>query len=200
MSSIRLFILDSFARHGEMHGHQLRLQAEQEHVHHWTDVSVGSLYGAIKRLATEGLLEIARTERDGNFPERHVYAITDAGRETLARVRQDGLDKVVFRPDPFDLALTRPDIDHIDELGDTIEARRAALQSMLDEAVTELTRAAPYLSVAETHAMLHRQHRLRAELSWHDSLLESLPAIVADEKAGARHAEAASRVTPTRSS
>ena len=40
-----------------MHGHQLRLLAEEEHVALWTDITVGSLYGAIKRLAAEELIE-----------------------------------------------------------------------------------------------------------------------------------------------
>jgi hypothetical protein len=40
-----------------MHGHQLRLLAEEEHVALWTDITVGSLYGAIKRLAAEELNE-----------------------------------------------------------------------------------------------------------------------------------------------
>jgi DNA-binding PadR family transcriptional regulator len=46
-----------------MHGHQLRLLAEEEHVALWTDITVGSLYGAIKRLAAEELIEEVRVER-----------------------------------------------------------------------------------------------------------------------------------------
>ena len=56
MSSIRLFILSSFAEHGPMHGHLLRLVAERMRVPLWTDISVGAVYGAMKRLAAEGLL------------------------------------------------------------------------------------------------------------------------------------------------
>lgn len=29
-----------------MHGHQLRLLAEEEHIDLWTDITVGGLYGA----------------------------------------------------------------------------------------------------------------------------------------------------------
>lgn len=56
MSSIRLFILSSFAELGPMHGHRLRLTAEHNRVHLWTDITVGAVYGAMKRLALEGLL------------------------------------------------------------------------------------------------------------------------------------------------
>ena len=80
MSSVRLYILGALAVEGPMHGHQLRLLAEKEHVHYWTDISVGSLYGVIKRLAAEGLITELRVEREGNYPERQVYDVSPAGR------------------------------------------------------------------------------------------------------------------------
>ena len=61
MSSIRLFILGALADEGEMHGHQLRQLAEMEHIDMWTDITVGALYGAIKRLAAEDLIEEEET-------------------------------------------------------------------------------------------------------------------------------------------
>ncbi len=76
MSSIRLFILGSLEQHGPMHGHQLRLLDEEEHIDSFTDISVGSLYGAIKRLSAEGLIEELRTEREGGYPPRQVWDIT----------------------------------------------------------------------------------------------------------------------------
>jgi DNA-binding PadR family transcriptional regulator len=84
MSSIRLFILSSFAAFGPMHGHRLRLEAERNHVHLWTDISVGAVYGAMKRLASEGLLRESGRERDGNRPTRQLYEITEEGRLALA--------------------------------------------------------------------------------------------------------------------
>ena len=38
-----------------MHGHGLLLLAEEEHIDLWTDFASSAVYGAIKRLATEGL-------------------------------------------------------------------------------------------------------------------------------------------------
>ena len=185
MSSIRLFILDALARHGEMHGHQLRLLAEQEHVHLWTDISVGALYGAIKRLAAEGLLAEVRTEREGSYPERQVYGITGAGRTSLVELQQGALEQVVLKPDPFDLALCRPDPDRLDGLADAVAHRLQTLQALLLDVERANERARPYLSLSETHALLHREHRLRAEIEWHQGLITALPDVVADERARA---------------
>ncbi|ANF33436.1 PadR family transcriptional regulator [Leifsonia xyli] len=43
-------------------------------------LNFGSLYAVIKSLEKHGFIEVAQTEREGNRPERVVYAITDAGR------------------------------------------------------------------------------------------------------------------------
>ncbi|MCU1526783.1 MAG: hypothetical protein JWP75_546 [Frondihabitans sp.] len=182
MSSIRLFILDAFERQGEMHGHQLRLLAEQEHVHRWTDITVGAVYGAIKRLAAEGLLEVVRTEREGNFPERHIYRITEAGKKKRALLFGDTMHEVVLRPDPFDLALARLDPNRLDDLERVLDTRLAALGRLLDESIAANAEAHPYLTLSETHALNHREHRIRAEIDWLETVLADLPAILADER------------------
>jgi len=135
MLSVRLFILDAFERHGEMHGHQLRSYAERERVSLWTEISVGSLYQAIKRLVADGLLAAIRTEREKNFPERQIFAITQLGRESLAILRNEGLHEVVARWDPFDLALTRIGQISREVIEECVAARLLALRQMLAERV-----------------------------------------------------------------
>jgi DNA-binding PadR family transcriptional regulator len=185
VSSIRLFILTSFAEHGEMYGHQVRQQAEQEHLHLWTDISVASTYGAIKRLAAEGLLEAVRSEREGNLPERQIYAITEAGRRVLAALRTEALSTIWFKPDPFDLALTRLDPGELDELPGIVAARIEALQRRLQEKIALNQQADQYLTLSEKHALAHAEYRLRAEIAWHKMIYTTVPDIIADE--GSRH-------------
>ena len=183
MSSIRLFILGSLDERGPMHGHQLRLLAEQEHVNLWTDISVGALYGAIKRLAGEGLIVEERIEREGAYPERQIWHISDAGREALDGMRLDGLTEIVVKPDPFDLALTKLDPDRLDLLPEAIGARIRVLEGMIADHEARLIQIDKYLTKAEKFVMGHKTERLRSEVDWHNELLEQLPAIVADERA-----------------
>ena len=181
MSSIRLFILGALDIEGEMHGHQLRQLAEKEHIDMWTDITVGGLYGAIKRLAAEGLIEEARVEREGSYPERQVWRITELGRESLHTLRHQGLSEIVMRPDPFDLAVARLDLDEVDALPAIIEARIERLRSMLAESEAHTRFIERYLSVGELHVMKHRADRLRAEITWHEELVRKLPEIISDE-------------------
>lgn len=183
MSSIRIFILGALADRGPMHGHQLRLLADEEHVSEWADITVGGLYGAIKRLAAESLIEEVRVEQSGNYPQRQVWGITEDGRRVLASLQLSGLREVIFKPDPFDLTLTRLDPDHLDDLPAVVEARIATFQAMLAEHEAHLATVARYLTVAEQVAMTHRSERLKAEVSWHRQLAERGSDIIADERA-----------------
>lgn len=147
----------------------------------WTDISVGSLYGALKRLHSEGSITDVRTEQEGNFPARQVYAITDRGRRSLVALQSDGLSHFALRPDPFDLALTRLDPDRLTDLPAVIAARVDSLHELLATTVESTNEARPHLSLAERFALHHRERRLRAEIEWHDDLVAALPDIVADE-------------------
>jgi DNA-binding PadR family transcriptional regulator len=180
---MRIFILGSLEQRGAMHGHQLRLLAEQEHLALWTDISVGALYGALKRLAAEDLIEQVRVEHVGSYPPRQIWSITDAGREALGGLRLRGLSEIVIKPDPFDLAMTRLDPDHLADLPVTVGARIASLSGMLTEWEARAAAAARYLTVSEKLMVKHRLDRLRAEISWHQELAEQLPEIIADEQA-----------------
>jgi len=187
MSSIRLFILGSLEERGEMHGHALRLLAEEEHIDEWTDFGPGAIYGAIKRLASDGLIEERRTEREGNYPERQVYGITAAGSDALAELRRDGLEHIVYRHDPVDLALARLDPRGIDAVGEVLAARLAELRRLQDHHVQHMKRIRHYLTLMESHVINHQYHRLGGEIAWHEELIANLPAIIEDEKSRKGH-------------
>jgi DNA-binding PadR family transcriptional regulator len=187
VSSIRVFILGSLAERGPMHGHALRLLAEEEHIDEWADFAVGAIYGAIKRLAADGLIESLRTERFGNYPERQVYSITTAGQQELDELRQSVLNAIVLRPDPVDLVLARLDVDRVEDLGEILAARAAELRARIESHETHLARIAIHLTLMERHIIAHQTFRLRGELAWHESMLDVLPELIDDEKSRKGH-------------
>lgn len=182
MSSIRLFILSSFAALGPMHGHRLRLEAEEKHVHLWTDISVGAVYGAMKRLATEGLLQEAGQERVGNRPTRQLYEITDGGQRALAELRHEGLSEVWFKYDPFDLALTRSDPESLDSLPEALAERLDKVRATLAESKQLNAWAPEHTGLAEEWALRHNEYRLEAEVVFLTDLLAVADDIIADER------------------
>lgn len=182
MSSIRLFILSSFAELGPMHGHRLRLEAERSHVPLWTDISVGAVYGAMKRLASEGLLRESGREREGNRPTRQLYEITEEGLRALAQLRRAGLSDVWFRYDPFDLALTRTDPESLDTLPSILAERLDQVRALLADSRRINEGARDHVGLAKQWALRHTECRLEAEVAYLTDLLNAAPDIVADER------------------
>ena len=184
VSAIRLFILGTLSGSGPLHGHQIRQQAQTDRAELWTDVQPGSLYGALKRLAADGLIAEVRTERQGNRPERTVYEITVDGRRALGTLRDEALRRIVSPNDPFDLALAQSRDIAEDDLTRVVTDRLAALQATESSLQHRAEVADPYLNEAERLIMRHLVERTAAEVRWHQDLLAHLPQVAADFRAG----------------
>jgi PadR family transcriptional regulator AphA len=66
-----------------MSGYDLGLTIRQSVGHFWNE-SYGQIYPNLKKLASEGFV-IRKTERQKGKPDRHIYSITEKGRERLKR-------------------------------------------------------------------------------------------------------------------
>jgi DNA-binding PadR family transcriptional regulator len=165
MNPTRLFVLGALAKHGPMYGHQIRRDARTDRADLWSDVRPGSLYGALHRMAAEGLIEPVRTEQSGNLPARTVYAITTEGQRELRALRTEALEDIGLRPDPVDLALVMSGDLDAEVLRGYIENRIKMLDS---QAARHAHHAADDL-VAE-----HTRLRVAAELAWHQLVLDRI--------------------------
>jgi DNA-binding PadR family transcriptional regulator len=184
VSSIRLFILGTLAATGPLHGHQIRQQAQSDRTETWTDVKVGSVYGALKRLSAEGLVREVRTERVGNRPERTVYEITREGQRALAAVHYTALHELDHHFDPFDLALAQSRSLADEDLEQIVANRLAGLEVQLASQRHAADIADPYVNEAERMVLRHLIERTETEIRWHTELTERLPKIGADFRDG----------------
>ncbi len=178
----RLFVLGALAKHGPMYGHQLRRDARLDCADMWSDVRPGSLYGALHRLAAEGLIEPVRTEQEGNLPARTVYAITAEGQRELRVLRAEALAEVGLRPDPVDLALaTSSDLDE-DTLRGYVQDRISALTADAARFQHRADRVWPDQTVADDLVVEHALLRIEAELAWHQLVLDRIGKLTADSQ------------------
>jgi DNA-binding PadR family transcriptional regulator len=184
VSSIRLFILGTLAASGPLHGHQIRQQAQSDRTETWTDIKVGPVYGALKRLASEGLVREVRTERIGNRPERTVFEITSEGRRALAAVHFTALRELDHHFDPFDLALAQSRHIADEDLEQIVASRLAGLEVQLASQRHAAEVADPHLNEAERMVIRHLIERTEAEVRWHTELIGRLPKIAADFRDG----------------
>jgi DNA-binding PadR family transcriptional regulator len=68
---------------GPKSGYDIKKKIEASTSNFWTE-SYGQIYPILKRLVTEGLATQSVEEQSGK-PDRHVYRLTDQGREELQR-------------------------------------------------------------------------------------------------------------------
>ncbi|MCS3778390.1 PadR family transcriptional regulator [Tsukamurella ocularis] len=111
----------------------------------------GSLYHAVNRLAEDGSVVEAGTDRDGNRPERTRYAITEAGRERL----QDTVAGLIAEPGEeypsFPLAVSEAHNLDRDRVRELFTARLARLDA--DVAAIRAGHARALEHAAEVHLL-----------------------------------------------
>jgi DNA-binding PadR family transcriptional regulator len=179
MNPTRLFILGALAKRGPMYGHQLRRDARMDRADLWSDVRPGSLYGALHRMAAEGLIEPLRVEQAGNLPARTVYQITVEGRRELRVLRAEALAEVGLRPDPVDLALAMSgDLDS-DTLRGYLDDRVRVLTARAAQFDHHRDRTWPDQTIADDLVVEHARLRIGAELAWHQLVLDQIGKLAA---------------------
>jgi DNA-binding PadR family transcriptional regulator len=178
----RLFVLGTLAAQGPAHGHEIRRLAEQIDIENWSDAQVGSIYNALRRLESEGLIETVRTEQQGRRPTRTIYAITMAGRQELASLQDKLLYDITLPSDPFDIALWVSASLTPEHLAAAIDRRRKSLQELSGRLADERMRltTAGYLPAVGELLFRHGELRVEAELRWHEELHEKLPQLASN--------------------
>jgi DNA-binding PadR family transcriptional regulator len=81
VSRVATLVLGLLAE-GERHGYDLIREMDERGMLRWTRASTVAVYKALSRLEGEGCLT-SWTQKEGNLPEKRVYAITAAGEEKL---------------------------------------------------------------------------------------------------------------------
>lgn len=174
MKPVRLFILGALAVDGPQHGYQIRSEAIRDRTELWTSITPGSLYSALHRMVSDGLIEVERTETPVNSPPRTIYRITPAGRRELLAQRDAALEQVVVTTDPLDLALRFVSDLSVEELIRTVASRHAALVDRLAMHEEAYAASKQYLVGLEPITFRHVLQRLRTEVDWHEQLLAEL--------------------------
>jgi DNA-binding PadR family transcriptional regulator len=75
-------------------GYEIKKDVEEGLFSHFIDASFGSIYPALSQLSADGCVTVEEMEQTGK-PDKKVYAITERGREVLAKsmVELPGKDK-----------------------------------------------------------------------------------------------------------
>jgi len=158
----------------DMHPYEIRRQVRQRGKGDLVDLRPGSLYRTIERLERAGLVEPVETTREGRFPERTVYRITEHGREELLDWMRELLATPVNDFPQVLQALSVLPILEADDARLQLEGRLLRLESEVAAMRTAMRRLEGVLprlfNVENEYALALRE----AELVWMRALVEDL--------------------------
>jgi DNA-binding PadR family transcriptional regulator len=157
--------------------HVYRMQKLIEHQAKDRVVNVrsrASLYQTIERLTRLGFVEVQETVRTDGYPDRIVYAITDAGREAArewlrAMLRSTGGEYPEFIAAVSILFGLAPE-----DAREQLELRAEKLAAELAETERELSSAPPGLPRLFLLEEEYRKAILEAELAWVRGVVDDL--------------------------
>ena len=175
-SSLGLLVLWQLF-HQPMHVYRMQKLFEAEGKDRVVNVrSRASLYQAIERLQRLGLVEVSETIHQEGYPDRVVYAITEAGRTAAREWLREMLSDTSGQYPEFIAALSIL-------FGLPVEDARAQLELRADRIAAELAEtehgieaappALPRLFLLEEE---YRKTMLQAELGWLHGVIEDLKA------------------------
>jgi DNA-binding PadR family transcriptional regulator len=137
MSATRLLVLGGVRLYGRAHGYRLGTDLLAWGVEQWANVKWGSIYHALRKLASEGLLTANQIE---DWPGRVDYEITARGEAEFFRLLRDALKEPDQHPEMLAAgvamlpALTRGEaIDLLRERLAVLERERSEIVNALDK-------------------------------------------------------------------
>jgi DNA-binding PadR family transcriptional regulator len=140
-------------------------------------VNVGNpanLYKTIARLSDSGLIEVHQTERDSHYPERTLYVLSDAGRETGRRWLEDMLSTPRQEFAEFPAALSFLMLLAPETAVTVLKNRLSAVTQTLGQLARELSalsEAFPRVTSLETEYQIAI---VSAEITWLTEVITSM--------------------------
>jgi DNA-binding PadR family transcriptional regulator len=136
--------------------------------------SRASLYQAIQRLVRLGLVEVSETVRVAAYPDRVVYAITDAGREAARTWLREMLRTTGAEYPEFIVAVSVLFALPPEDARAELEQREQALVAELAETAAVMDRAPPGLPRLFLLEEEYRKALLAAELAWLRGVIDDI--------------------------
>jgi DNA-binding PadR family transcriptional regulator len=138
--------------------------------------SRASLYQTIERLQRNGLVEVDETIHQEGYPDRTVYALTDAGREAAQEWLREMLSETGGEYPEFIVALSLVFGLPVEEARAQLELRAERIAAQRDDSKAALDAAPPELPRLFLLEEEYRAAMLETELAWLRGVIDDLDA------------------------
>ena len=139
MNIARLVVLGALEQLGRAGGYDIVQELDRKMVHKWLDLKPGSIYHALRQLEKEDAVKPVEQTREGRYPTKTIFEITDKGKERFDVLQEEAFLGVFPHFYGFKIALkfnTRKSRGEIEQLAnravEAIDAHLAAMDQYLD--------------------------------------------------------------------
>jgi DNA-binding PadR family transcriptional regulator len=160
-----------------MHAYRMQQLIKERHKDDVVNVTQRtSVYQTIERLLRDGLVMVESTARAENRPERTIYRITDAGRDTLREWLHDMLSTPAREYPEFPAALSfLPSLTRREAVG-ALTTRISRLEQRLKELDDELAHGGTFLPRIFLIESEYQRQVFATELDYVRSLVDDIKA------------------------
>ena len=134
MNVAQLVVLGALEQLGRAGGYDIVQELDRKMVHKWLDLKPGSIYHALRQLEKEDAIKPVEQTREGRYPTKTLFEITDKGRERFDILQEEAFLGVFPHFYGFKIALkfnTRRSGAEIEQLASrAVEAIDAHLVAM----------------------------------------------------------------------
>ena len=174
--SVRLFVLGVlFGK--DSHGYEIKETARLWGLPRWADIQEGSIYHALGKLESEGLIRRSSVETSENNRPRYHYRISEAGGESFLSLLRETCRTAPVEKRDIDIALAFLDFLAPDERIGLLEERLSGLKEQRSEMIERQHRT--HQSFPDLHPWVdtgvdHSLGRIDFEIEWNSSLLDTV--------------------------
>ncbi|NUT47386.1 MAG: PadR family transcriptional regulator [Saccharothrix sp.] len=164
MWTTRLMLLGLVRWLQPVHGYELLRELTSWGVEEWAKVKPGSIYHGLKKLTTDGCLEVVATEQVDNRPARTSYKITAKGEAEFQETLRAKLWELAPVQDPFFIAWSFVPVLGRREAAAMLRNRAAMLRDVIAKQEVLLDLSSPEDFTRESFLPMHVKRALELGL------------------------------------
>lgn len=177
---VQTYILGFLICYGPQHGYRLK-QLLFENAADFARIKLPTIYYHLEKMKEKGLVD-AYEEREGNKPERMVYAITDAGKKEFTKLLNTMLNKECEFEFEQDAALYFMEFLETDDVIATFRKQKENLERIIlhikshqADQLQQMKHASVHAGIQKMAELIFSHHLLhyQAELEWLNNVIKT---------------------------
>ena len=161
---------------GNFHPYEIKRRVSNAMVECYTDVDVGTLYYAVRRLAADGLISPVSRERVARGGVRTVYGITTKGKRRFQELLRQQFEAEGSVADTLYGAMLFLHLADLPTVADLLRKKIARQNELIQKLATIRKELEPVVSTGGLHLLTHLTLQRRLDLKWLKSVLADVEA------------------------